>query len=137
MQAIANYVQAKVHNAVAAEHRPSSVTEAQHKHLKAFPACAACGSVQECQAHHIDPYNENPAKGADPTNFITLCEHLEGEHHHLKLGHGGDFKHYNPNVVADSKAIMDSKTDAERHIVLARAAAGRKVNAPSPHAPKG
>lgn len=130
MDSIAHYVQAKVHNAVEESRRPAAVTEAQHKHLKAFPECAACGSTQECQAHHITPYNTDPAKGADPNNFITLCEHMGGPEHHLHCGHGGDFKHDNLNVVADAKAIRSAKTDAERTVILERAKANRVPNKP-------
>lgn len=136
MDQIANYVKAKVHNAVEEAHRPASVTEAQHKHLKAFPTCAACGATKECQAHHVTPYNTDPTKGALPENFITLCEHMGGPEDHLHCGHGGDFKHWNPNVVADAKALAEAKSNAERFSILDRIKANRKVNAPSPHFPK-
>lgn len=80
--------------------RPSAVTRAQHDYVKQHPICAACGSDYSVQAHHIKPYHLFPELAADPTNFISLCEGFN--ECHLIIGHGGCFRFYNPDVVADA-----------------------------------
>jgi 5-methylcytosine-specific restriction enzyme A len=73
-----------------------------HKVEKDFLAkhtnCAACGTNHHLQVHHIKPFHLYPEHELDESNLITLCMEKEC---HLKLGHGGDWKAYNPNVLKD------------------------------------
>jgi 5-methylcytosine-specific restriction endonuclease McrA len=77
----------------------------RNKHLKLYPTCEACGSKEHVQVHHIKPFHMFPELELEPTNLITLCEKYladddnSNDNHHLKLGHGGDFKKYEKNVL--------------------------------------
>lgn len=96
--------------------RPSVVTKAQHDHVKASPFCMACGSMSHVQAHHVLPFHKYPLAGADPMNFISLCEgHLQC---HLKIGHGGDWRFFNPDVVGDAKEHRWANDVARRLLML-------------------
>lgn len=52
------------------------------------PDCAACGTMEDCEVHHVRPFHEviaDPATAyleCDPSNLITLCRQ-----HHFELGH--------------------------------------------------
>jgi len=76
-------------------------------HLKAFPVCAACGCDYQLQVHHIVPFHIDKSLELEPTNLITLCEG-SGEHQcHLNIGHLGNFKNYNPQVIEDAKKFLE------------------------------
>jgi 5-methylcytosine-specific restriction endonuclease McrA len=78
-------------------------------YLRTHGDCAACGSIIHPQVHHKQPYHLHPELELDPANFITLCM---GEHEcHLKLGHGDDFKAYNPNVIAHVNDVLVRPND--------------------------
>jgi 5-methylcytosine-specific restriction protein A len=77
------------------------------KHLKAHPKCAACGSVKTLEVHHIVPFSDNPALELDPKNLITLCESTSnGIICHLCVGHLGDYKSYNKDVILDAASWL-------------------------------
>ena len=81
----------------------SSHWETVRRHwLKYNSECAACGSKEKLQVHHIKPFHLNPSLELDFTNFITLCEKKGGLQCHLNIGHCGNFKKENPNVIADA-----------------------------------
>lgn len=76
-------------------------------HLKTFPVCAACGCDQHLQVHHIVSFHVDKSLELEPTNLITLCEG-KGDHQcHLNIGHLGNFKNNNPNVMEDSKKFLE------------------------------
>lgn len=59
------------------------------------PQCAGCGGVERLQVHHIVPFHLCPELELDETNLIVLC--MWGDNDcHLRLGHGGNFKAWNP-----------------------------------------
>lgn len=64
--------------------------------VKSHPECAACGSKQKLQVHHIKPFHMDRSLELDTNNLITLCE--DEKHCHLKIGHLGNFKNENPQV---------------------------------------
>jgi 5-methylcytosine-specific restriction endonuclease McrA len=68
-------------------------------HLRAFPACAACGTRHRLEVHHRLPVSwpGGKARELDPTNLLTLCEGC-----HLLVGHLADFRSANWDVVADA-----------------------------------
>lgn len=72
----------------------------EKKFKKENPKCAACGSRKKLNVHHKKPFHLYPELELDPTNLITLCMDPTTECH-IKLGHGGNFKAYNPTVVED------------------------------------
>lgn len=79
----------------------------QHKHLKKFPACAACGGNMNLNVHHKQPFHLYPELELEPTNLITLC--MDGDKDcHIKLGHGSNFKAYNPHVEVHVELVKAS-----------------------------
>ena len=75
--------------------------------LKLHPTCTACGGTSKLEVHHINPFHLHPELELDQTNFITLCESdNNGINCHLNLGHSGDFKSWNVNVVSDAAGMM-------------------------------
>ena len=89
-----------------AKERPYDVLLAQHRHLKAHPNCSACGGGAHVQAHHILPYHLHPDLGTAPSNMMTLC--MGAFECHLRLGHGSNFRGWNPNVVLDVNSARSS-----------------------------
>ncbi len=73
-------------------------------HLKLQPLCAACASDVRMQVHHKEPFHLDPALELDPDNLISLC--MGPNECHIRIGHGDDFKAYNPNVVSDASRVL-------------------------------
>jgi len=64
--------------------------------LESHPACSACGATRRLQVHHRQPFHLHPELELDPTNLIGLC--MSTKECHLRLGHGGNFKGYVPEI---------------------------------------
>jgi len=73
-------------------------------HLESCPRCAACGSDKRLQVHHIKPFHLHPELELNDKNLITLC--MGSNECHLLIGHGDDYKCYNPNVESDAQACL-------------------------------
>ena len=75
-------------------------------HIEKEGWCKYCGGTTHLEVHHIEPFHLNPDKELDDTNLITLCEDI-GKDCHLKVGHLGNWKNFNPNVrkIADSPSV--------------------------------
>lgn len=78
--------------------------------LAKHPACAVCGHTgQGLEVHHILSFRGHPELELDEDNLITLC----GEHPkarckaHYWLGHGGNFKGWNPDVKKDAARMKE------------------------------
>ena len=102
----ANLIKAAIRDAQHGVKRSSKWPAARKKHLKLFPVCEACGSLNEIEVHHMKPYHLHPTLELDPTNLITLCMDNDC---HLYVGHGDNFKAYNPNVKEDSAKVLAGK----------------------------
>ena len=76
----------------------------QKLHLKFHPICEACGSSKNLNVHHKKPFHLFPEHELDMNNLITLCMDVEKECH-IKIGHGDNFKDYNPDVEVDSEKV--------------------------------
>jgi hypothetical protein len=77
-------------------------------YLTSHPACACCGETKKVEVHHIMPFSNDPSLELDPNNLITLCEVASnGIICHICVGHGGNYRYYNPNVKLDAKRIYD------------------------------
>lgn len=74
----------------------------REQHLKKQPFCQACGSTQNLEVHHIEPFHINPDRELDPNNLITLC----GKNCHLVFGHLMDYSSWNNRVVEDSEVYF-------------------------------
>lgn len=106
--------------------RPWAVTKAQRAHVKSNPECAACGSMVKCQGHHVLPYKKFPGSRSDAANFITLCEGVNKCH--LRVGHGGDWRFYNPEVMSDATDFKSANA-IMRRVLLDRIKAKRVIDA--------
>jgi len=92
--------------------RSSQWPKVRKQYIVKHPRCEACDSPKSLQVHHIIPVHTNPDKELDPTNLITLCSRC-----HLRIGHGGSFKTYNPFVREDATLALasgDRKSSEER-----------------------
>ena len=93
----------------------------QHHHIQQFPTCEACGGNTNLNVHHKKPFHLFPELELEPTNLITLC--MDGDKDcHIKLGHGDNFKAYNPNVVEDVEAVKSNFSLLEEYAVKAKKA---------------
>lgn len=87
--------------------RSSHWPTVRKQYLLKHPTCAVCGGKDKLELHHIRPFHLHPDLELDPTNFITLCEANKGGLNcHLAVGHLGNFKSFNVNVVADAVAWL-------------------------------
>lgn len=74
------------------------------KHFReANPKCAICESVDRLNVHHKKPFHLHPELELDTNNLITLC--MSKMECHLMIGHGDDFKAYNPNIETDAPLL--------------------------------
>jgi 5-methylcytosine-specific restriction enzyme A len=76
----------------------------EKKFILENPTCAACGGKKRLNAHHEKPYHIDPADELNPDNLITLC--MGPKECHLRIGHCGNFKLYNPNVKKDAARAL-------------------------------
>lgn len=96
-------------------------------HLEAYPACEACGSKRLLQVHHKAPFHGYPELELDPRNLITLCM---WKLCHIDIGHGNDFKAYNPDVGADTRTVRASPE--RRPEIVAKAEKARQYLSHAP-----
>jgi hypothetical protein len=78
--------------------------------LRHNPTCAACGSVEEMNVHHIIPYHENPGLELVTENLIPLCRT-----HHFFIGHDPDGPE-GPKKPDWKKSNPLVRRDAARHL---------------------
>ncbi len=87
--------------------RSSQWSAVRNAYLVNHNRCAACGSRKRLQCHHIVPFWVDASLELSVENFITLC--TNGKYGmrncHLNIGHAGNWKRVNPDVVADA-ALM-------------------------------
>lgn len=85
--------------------------------------CAGCGTRVHLQVHHIQPFHLHPELELDEKNLLVLC--MDVPECHLRIGHGDNFKAWNPVVEAHALA---SRTDpAKRKTIWAEAKRVRKT----------
>jgi len=66
-------------------------------HLKAHPACEACGQRDALEVHHVQPFHLQPDLELDPANLMTLC----GDPCHIVHGHLMAWARYSPTARTD------------------------------------
>lgn len=82
--------------------------------IQANPTCAACGGTEKLEVHHKIPFHIKPELELEPSNLIALCESDSyGVICHLYIGHLGNYKNSNPNVVEDAADILKKLTTAQ------------------------
>lgn len=65
--------------------RSGKWTTVRNRFVRDNPFCEACGSDQDLNVHHVEPFHEHPELELDPSNLITLCRE-----HHFRIGHDPD-----------------------------------------------
>lgn len=98
--------------------RSSQWPKVRKEHLEKNPTCAVCGSTAKVEVHHMVPFHVNPTLELVPSNLITLCEaKKKGINCHLLIGHLGNYRGSNPDVLIDSQSwsikLNPPKTDPE------------------------
>lgn len=76
-------------------------------HLKINPGCAVCGGTEKVEVHHIHPFHTHPELELDPSNLITLCEGNPKVNCHLFVGHLGNYRNVNENVIKDAEHFKE------------------------------
>jgi 5-methylcytosine-specific restriction protein A len=94
----------------------------EKKFLKAHPACEACGSKERLNAHHVFPFHLYANLELDPKNLITLC--MSENECHIHIGHGGNWKMFNPNCRKDAAIVRSNPK--RRDAIIKRAEKNRK-----------
>jgi len=85
------------------QNRSPKWQKVRNEHLKKHPICVVCGSKVKVEVHHINPFHLHPEQELDPNNLISLCETAtHGIICHLLIGHLGNYKSINDNVVYDA-----------------------------------
>jgi 5-methylcytosine-specific restriction protein A len=73
--------------------------------LKWNPTCAACGSKENLEVHHVKPFHLFPELELAPENLVVLCEN--GGNCHLTFGHLKNWKSYNLAVRQHAILYLD------------------------------
>lgn len=84
--------------------------------------CAACGTKNHLQVHHVKPFHDFPELELDVNNLITLC--MDVNECHINIGHGDSFRFSNPNVREDAEKFRTS-TEADRKLIAESAKKNR------------
>lgn len=71
--------------------------------VKLHPMCAACGSTNNLNVHHVVPFHERKELECDPNNLITLCRDC-----HFHIGHHDNWKNSNPKVREEAAEHLKS-----------------------------
>ena len=88
--------------------RSSSWIKVRNAFLAKNNSCAACGSTNNLQVHHIIPFHVQRDLELVESNLITLCEG-PGHGCHLGLGHNGNYRKFNPNITIDAANELNKK----------------------------
>lgn len=65
--------------------RSSQWPKVRAEHLRKHPTCAACGSTEDLNVHHIQPFHLDPSLELYPPNLMTVCRD-----HHFYVCHDPD-----------------------------------------------
>lgn len=84
----------------------------KHMHLAMEPVCQACGGESLLQVHHVKPYHLQPELELDLSNLITLC--MGPLTCHNDVGHGDDYKAYNPDVKVDAQDVLEARRKGDQ-----------------------
>jgi 5-methylcytosine-specific restriction endonuclease McrA len=120
---VAKVTESVIREKIKSHKRSSKWDSVRDEYVKNNPACVACGSKRRIQVHHIEPVSNRPDLELDQSNLLTLC--MDVEECHFRIGHGGSFKHYNPDVLLDAKKFKETNDKKERAMVIENARAKR------------
>lgn len=96
------------------ERRDPHWPEVRRRHLLRNPCCAACGTKDYLEVHHIIPvhFPHGWLYELEFSNLITLCNGPT-QKCHLWVGHCGDWKARNPAVVEDARLLLKRRLQRE------------------------
>lgn len=77
--------------------RSSQWPAVRRKHLRLWPTCAACGTCDGVEVHHIVPVHVDKSKELMDWNLLSLCKA-----HHLLVGHLGSWHSWNESARTDA-----------------------------------
>jgi len=117
-------LKSKIHETKKSHLRSPKWDDVRNMHLTLHGECAACGSKDELQVHHIKPFHLHPELELKLDNLVTLC--MSEYDCHLSIGHGGSFKAYNPNVLEDVE-MFKAADESRRTKLLAEIKVNRKT----------
>lgn len=87
------------------------------EHLQSHPTCALCGGKRKLEVHHVVPFHVDPSLELSPVNLITLCEAKAlGITCHQFMGHLGNYRLFNPNVLGDAEQWRGKLAAARREL---------------------
>ena len=89
--------------------RSSKWPAARASFIKEHQECAACGTREDLDVHHVVPFHVDPSLELEHGNLITLCRA-----DHLIWGHFRDWKAYNPQVREDAEDYRCRMTEARK-----------------------
>ena len=99
-----NVARAAFHESAKALTRSPAWRSVERSFLETHPQCAACDGKTRLQVHHKKPYALFPELELELSNLVTLCMgELEC---HLRIGHGGSFRFYNPHIEQDLRVLF-------------------------------
>lgn len=75
--------------------------------------CAACGTTEFLNVHHIKPFHMFPDMELDVGNLLTLCE-SPSHNCHFTFGHAFNWSLWNPDVVEDAKLFSERIQEARK-----------------------
>lgn len=79
--------------------------KAMAQYLAEHPTCQFCRKPGgKVEVHHVIPVSVDPTKAADVTNMVTLHRKPDC---HMVVGHLGNFRDYNRNVVHVCATMAD------------------------------
>lgn len=96
-------IQHKLRDVGIAQKRSPKWTMVEKQFLVLHTKCAVCGENKKLNVHHKLPFHLHPELELDPNNLMVLC--MGKLSCHLKIGHAGNFKGYNPNVGRDADLL--------------------------------
>lgn len=106
-----NVTHSTIREKIKSRSRSSQWDNVREEFLKSSPFCLACGSSTRLQVHHVKPFHIYPELELDQMNLVALCM---SEHDcHLYIGHGGNFKCWNPNVVENALTVKCDPTQRQ------------------------
>ncbi len=117
-----NIVRSKTRDIGLPTKRSSHWPKVEKDFLSKNPTCAICNSTKRLNVHHKQPFHLHQELELDETNLITLC--MGDLECHLMIGHGDNFRAYNPNIEADAAYLRQDITKFAE--VAATAKANRK-----------
>lgn len=76
-------------------------------------SCEATGITKGLEVHHIQPFHLFPELELEESNLIVLTEWATFNSH-FWIGHGGDWRAYNPHVRADAAQMLERIKNRKR-----------------------